>query len=74
MVVRVFAVIVAAVSRLLGTMSVLRRDERGEGVISVAIAVLIVALIGGALWVAFDNVTEDAAKRASEAINAINTP
>lgn len=31
----------------------LRRDERGEGVISAAIAVLIMAFLGAAMWVAF---------------------
>lgn len=29
-------------------------DERGEGVISVAIAILIIAFLGVALWFAFD--------------------
>ena len=29
------------------------RDERGEGVISAAIAVLIMAFLGAAMWVAF---------------------
>ena len=30
--------------------------DRGEGVISTAIAVLIVAFIGAAMWVAFDRI------------------
>jgi hypothetical protein len=30
------------------------RDDRGEGVISTAIAVLIVAFLGAAMWVAFN--------------------
>jgi len=29
-------------------------DERGEGVISTAIAVLVVAFLGAAMWVAFN--------------------
>jgi len=36
-------------SRLAG----LRRDDRGEGVISVAIAVLIMAFLGAAMWIGF---------------------
>ena len=31
-----------------------RHDDRGEGVISTAIAVLIVAFLGAAMWVAFN--------------------
>jgi hypothetical protein len=31
----------------------MRRDERGEGVISVAIAVLIMAFLGAAMWLGF---------------------
>ena len=34
----------------LGSMA---RDDRGEGVISVAIAVLIMAFLGAAMWVGF---------------------
>lgn len=33
--------------------------ERGEGVISTAIAVLIVAFIGAAMWVAFNSIWTD---------------
>ena len=36
------------------------RSDRGEGVISSAIAVLIVAFIGAAMWVAFDQIWTDA--------------
>lgn len=32
----------------------LHLDERGEGVISAAIAVLIMAVLGAAMWVVFD--------------------
>jgi hypothetical protein len=32
------------------------RSERGEGVISTAIAVLIVAFLGAAMWVAFNTI------------------
>ncbi len=34
----------------------LRREEAGEGVISTAIAVLIMAFIGAAMWAAFNGV------------------
>lgn len=34
-------------------MKVRRRDERGEGVISAAIAVLIMSFLGVGMWVAF---------------------
>lgn len=36
------------------------RGDRGEGVISTAIAVLIVAFIGAAMWVAFNSIWTDA--------------
>ena len=40
-----------------------RRGERGEGVISTAIAVLIVAFLGIALWTGFDGMMDDATDR-----------
>ena len=40
-------------STLSGRLHALRTDERGEGVISVAIAVLIMAFLGAAMWVGF---------------------
>lgn len=39
----------------------LRRDEAGEGVISTAIAVLIMAFIGAAMWLAFNQLFTNAA-------------
>lgn len=41
------------------TASRLRRDDRGEGVISAAIAVLIMAGIGALMWVGFKTIWED---------------
>ncbi len=35
------------------------RGDRGEGVISAAIAVLIVAFLGALMWVAFKSIWED---------------
>jgi len=37
------------------------RNERGEGVISTAIAVLIIAFLGVAMWVGFKTIFDDAA-------------
>lgn len=34
-------------------LALLRTDERGEGVISAAIAVLVMAFLGAAMWLAF---------------------
>jgi hypothetical protein len=36
-----------------------RRDERGEGVISLAIGVLIMAFLGAGMWVAFKTTMTD---------------
>lgn len=41
------------------TTSRMRRDDRGEGVISAAIAVLIMAGIGALMWVGFKTIWED---------------
>jgi hypothetical protein len=38
-----------------------RRGERGEGVISTAIAVLIIAFLGVAMWVGFKAIFDNAA-------------
>jgi len=35
-------------------------DERGEGVISAAIAVLIMAFLGAAMWIGFNTIWDDA--------------
>jgi hypothetical protein len=37
-----------------------RGDDRGEGVISAAIAVLIMAFLGAAMWVGFNQIWENA--------------
>lgn len=48
----------------------LHLDERGEGVISAAIAVLIMAVLGAAMWVVFDrmftNTTRDTEDKVTE--------
>jgi len=37
-----------------------RRNDRGEGFISTAIAVLIIAFLGVAMWVGFNQIFSDA--------------
>ena len=46
-------------------------DERGEGVISTAIAVLIVAFLGIALWTGFDSMMSDATDRTRAQVEQI---
>ncbi len=48
-----------------------RRDERGEGVISAAIAVLVMAFIGVAMWVAFSSTFNHAATHVNNQVNCI---
>lgn len=47
------------------------RDERGEGVISAAIAVLVMAFIGVGMWVAFSTTFDHAAKHVDNQVNCI---
>jgi hypothetical protein len=57
-----------------GTVEVVRRRlvaETGEGVISTAIAVLIMALIGLAMWQLFDRVFTDAGTNIEDNVNQI---
>jgi hypothetical protein len=49
----------------------LERDERGEGVISAAIAVLVMAFIGVGMWVAFNTTFQHAAKHVDDQVNCI---
>ena len=46
-------------------------DERGEGVISAAIAVLVMAFIGVAMWVAFSTTFNHAATHVNNQVNCI---
>jgi hypothetical protein len=46
-------------------------DERGEGVISAAIAVLVMAFIGVAMWVAFSATFSGAASHVNKQVNCI---
>lgn len=47
------------------------RSERGEGVISTAIAVLIVAFLGIALWTGFNGMMNDATDRTRAQVEQI---
>ena len=47
------------------------KDELGEGVISTAIVVLIMALIGLAMWQLFDRVFTDAGTKVESNVNQI---
>jgi type IV secretory pathway VirB2 component (pilin) len=48
-----------------------RRSERAEGVISTAIAVLIVAFLGIALWTGFDAMMNSATERTRTQVEQI---
>jgi len=51
--------------------SLVHNDEAGEGVISTAIAVLIMAFLGAAMWVGFNEIWGDARDQTAEQINNI---
>ena len=46
-------------------------NDRGEGVISMAIAVLIVAALGAAMWIIFEGLGTSAGERAREQVDNI---
>lgn len=48
-----------------------RNGDRGEGVISTAIAVLIVAFLGIALWTGFDAMMSSATERTRDQVEQI---
>jgi hypothetical protein len=47
------------------------RRERGEGVISAAIAVLIMAFLGAAMWVAFNSIWSDSEQKIRDNVETI---
>lgn len=57
----------------LSTLRHLRRDERGEGVISTAIAVLVMAFLGAAMWVTFSGVWDDTSANTEKQVQIIGT-
>ena len=46
-------------------------EELGEGVISTAIAVLIMALLGAGMWVAFRGIFDGASNKTGTAVDSI---
>jgi hypothetical protein len=46
-------------------------DDRGEGVISAAIAVLIMAFLGAAMWLGFDAIWGDAEDNIGDQVDQI---
>lgn len=48
-------------------------SDRGEGVISTAIAVLVMAFIGAAMWVTFNAVWNDTAENTENQVEIIGT-
>ena len=48
-------------------------DDRGEGVISSAIAVLVMALLGALMWVVFKAIFADASARTSIQVGQIGS-
>ena len=64
---------VAARALAITTTARLRSDDRGEGVISAAIAVLIMAFLGAAMWLAFKGIFNDASDKTSDNVNKIGS-
>lgn len=60
-------------SALVSTRHRLLTDERGEGVISAAIVVLIMAFLGAAMWVAFNAIFNDASAKTSTEVGKIGS-
>lgn len=52
----------------------LATDDRGEGVISAAIVVLIMAFLGAAMWVAFRAIFQDTTSNTSTQVSSIGQP
>ena len=51
--------------------TLIRNDEAGEGVISTAIAVLIMAFLGAAMWVGFNAIWGDAEENIGDQVDQI---
>ena len=50
------------------------KDESGEGVISTAIAVLIMAALGAVMWLGFQEIWGNASTQTTDQINQIGAP
>ncbi|CAN5280354.1 hypothetical protein BH18ACT4_BH18ACT4_02450 [soil metagenome] len=62
---------VAARTAIVSVLHRLGRDDRGEGVISTAIAVLIMAFLGALMWVGFREIWLDAEANTSTKVGEI---
>jgi len=60
-------------SLALGAIAHLHRDQRGEGVISAAIAVLVMAFLGVAMWVAFKAMFSSTTAKTGEQMSQIGS-
>lgn len=49
------------------------RGDRGEGIISVAIAVLIMAFLGAAMWIAFSDIWSDTESNTRDQVEIIGS-
>lgn len=63
--------LLAVADRARITIGLLPHDDRGEGVISAAIAVLIMAFLGAAMWVGFDAIWGDTEDNIGEQVDQI---
>lgn len=50
-----------------------RTSERGEGVISAAIAVLVMAFLGAAMWLAFKGMFQKTSNKTSDQVDLIGS-
>lgn len=62
---------VATRSLGVATVARLREEQRGEGVISAAIAVLVMAFLGVMMWVAFKGIFQSAADNTQGQVDQI---
>lgn len=51
----------------------IHRDDRGEGVISTAIAVLVMAFLGAAMWLTFNNIWGTTADNTEKQVQIIGS-
>lgn len=71
MAVRLLALLAVCAAWCTDRLRPLHRSERGEGVISVAIAVLIMAIIGAGLWTVFNRAVGGAEEQIECEIGAV---
>ncbi len=49
----------------------IQRSDRGEGVISTAIAVLVMAFLGAAMWISFNTIWKDTESNTKDQVEII---